>query len=68
MDVHSAVARCSQVVAYDGEPRNEGTCWRIYGRDTDGDRTIAIGIEAFEGRRSQQWITLCTAFVDEDKS
>lgn len=68
MDIHSAAGRCSRVVEYDGTPRNGGTCWRIYGRDADGNRTIGIGIEAYQDRRSQRWITLCTAMVEKDKS
>ena len=55
-DVHAAIGRAARVERYAGTPRRRGTCWRVFGPDADGERTIAVGVEAFLDRRRRRVI------------
>jgi hypothetical protein len=67
LDLHVAVSRCSIVESYSGMPRNGGTSWRLWGRDADGERTIAVGVEAFVAGDAEH-VMLCTVFVKGEKT
>ena len=59
LDALHVLGRAPHVDAHPDPPRHGGTCWRVIGRDVDGERTIAVGVEAFRddlGRR----LMLCT--------
>ena len=61
LDVHTAIDRSVRAEAYrDGKPENGGTCWRVFGPDVDGERTLAIGVEVYSAPNRTAWITLCT--------
>ena len=63
-DVHNAIDRSHKAVPYlNGTPRNGGTCWRIWGPDCDGDRTIGVGIEIYTASGGY-WFTLCTVIEE----
>ena len=58
LDTLHVLRRAPLVEPHPDPPLHDGTCWRVLGRDLDGDRTIGVGVEAFtdEGRR----LILCT--------
>jgi hypothetical protein len=65
-DVHTAIDRSVRAEAYqDGTPMNGGTCWRVFGPDVDGDRTLGIGVEVYSAPNRSVWITLCTVIEAE---
>jgi len=65
LDVHAVFIRCKAVEPYPaGACANGGTTWRVIGPDADGDRFIAIGIEAYV-KGGTKWVTLCTVFEVE---
>jgi hypothetical protein len=65
-DVHTAIDRSSRAEAYqDGTPMNGGTCWRVFGPDADGERTLGIGVEVYSAPNRTVWITLCTVIEVE---
>lgn len=60
-DVYAVFSRCRRVEPYAGMPQNGGTCWRFFGLNVDGDKEIAVGIEAFEDADGEKRVMLCTA-------
>lgn len=50
-DVLHAVEHATRVRSYDQEPEHGGTTWRIVGRNVDGNRSVAIGVECFLDRK-----------------
>jgi hypothetical protein len=59
-DVHHILQKGRRIEPYPGMPKNGGSCWRISGFNTDGDRQISIGIEAFCDQENNERIILCT--------
>lgn len=59
-DVFAAVAHARSAEPYPSMPQHGGTCWRIHGRDADGDRVLGIGVEAFDDEEGQPSVVLCT--------
>lgn len=60
-DVHTAIDRSERAEEYrDGTPMNGGSCWRVFGPDADGTRTLGIGVEVYRAPNRSAWITLCT--------
>ena len=56
VDAHHIIWHSKRVEPYSaGIPRNEGTCWRVWGRTPDGDRDVAVGIEAMKTRQTETW-------------
>lgn len=47
-------------------PQNGGTCWRFFGLNVDGDKEIAVGIEAFENADGEKRVMLCTALPPKE--
>lgn len=66
-DVHYVLSKCRRIEPYPGMSRNGGTCWRITGFNTDGDREISIGIEAFVDQENNQRIILCTVMEQSER-
>jgi hypothetical protein len=65
-DVHTAIDRSVRAEAYqEGVPMNGGTCWRVFGPDVDGERTLGIGVEVYSAPSRSVWITLCTVIEVE---
>jgi hypothetical protein len=61
-DVFSAVDAASTCVVFEqGTPQNGGTCWRVIGKNIDGDQEVAVGVEAFLDHKRRRCI-LCTVF------
>jgi hypothetical protein len=59
-DVRSAIENPTEIRPYEsGSAVNGGTCWRITGKNIDGDRDVAVGIEAFEHKHKRR-VCLCT--------
>jgi hypothetical protein len=64
-DVHTAIDKSHQAEPYDGEPRSDGTCWRIIGPDCDDERDIGVGVEIYANVDRTVWMTLCTVIIME---
>ena len=61
-DVFNAIETATACVAYgQGTPQNGGTCWRVTGKNIDGDQDVAVGVEAFLDKKRRRCI-LCTVF------
>ena len=61
-DVFNAVEGAATCLKYEqGTPQNGGTCWRVTGKNVDGDQDVAVGVEAFLDRKRRRCI-LCTVF------
>jgi hypothetical protein len=61
-DVFQAVENATVCVVYErGVPEHGGTCWRLIGRNVDGDEDVAVGVEAFLDKKRRRCI-LCTVF------
>ncbi len=65
-DVDAVIGRSRRVEPYAAMPQNGGTCWRFFGRNVDGDKEIAVGIEAFEGAEGEERLMLCTVLPPKD--
>lgn len=65
LDIHNAIDRSIRAEVYVGGdgPQNNGTAWRVFGPDADGDRELGIGIEAWRAANRSCWITLCTVMI-----
>jgi hypothetical protein len=59
-DAKRAIKSATSCVPYDGQPENDGTCWRITGPDFEGTET-SVGVEAFLDHLGKRAI-LCTVF------
>lgn len=59
LDALHLLHRTPRVEAHPDPPRHGGTCWRVIGRHVDGERTIAVGVEAFHDERGHR-LMLCT--------
>lgn len=60
-DFHHVIAKAQRCASYpDGTPRAEGTCWRLWGPDTEGEETT-VGFEAFQDHLGRR-ILLLTVF------
>jgi hypothetical protein len=66
LDIYAACEHCSRVESYSGNPRNGGTSWRVFGPDSERERIIGIGVEAFLDPRSQRFVMLCTVLIEQD--
>ena len=59
-DIRSAIDNPDETRPYEhGNAVNGGTCWRITGKNVDGDRSVAVGIETFAHKHKRR-ICLCT--------
>jgi hypothetical protein len=65
-DVDAVFSRPRRVEQYVTMPKNDGTCWRFFGVNVDGDQEIAIGIEAFEDGDGQKKVILCTVLPPKE--
>ena len=62
-DVFNAVENAASCTTYaQGVPQNGGTCWRVSGTNIDGDRDVAVGVEAFLDKKRRRCV-LCTVFL-----
>ena len=59
-DVHAAIQRCRSVEPHTDPPKRGGTCWRFWGRNVDGDREFAVGLETYVENGVAKVILLCT--------
>jgi hypothetical protein len=61
LEVKYATARATGCSPYpDGEPTQDGTCWRVTGKTMAGNE-LCIGFEAFEDEAGEQ-VVICTVF------
>ena len=47
LDVIHTLHSPSAVRPHPDPPRHGGTCWRLEGREVDGTRRLAVGVEAY---------------------
>ena len=69
LDVLNAITKTTQVVSYPkGKARNGGTQWRVLGPDTDGNRTIVVGVETFldHKKRRMMLVTVFDSDAEEE--
>lgn len=66
-DLLHAIAHPRAVESYPGMPMNGGTCWRLFGRDMDGEQEVAVGFEAYVNKQGR-WAVLCTIFPAKERS
>jgi hypothetical protein len=57
-DVLHAVEQATRARRYDQEPQHGGTCWRIIGRNVDGNRSVAVGVECFLDRKRRRVVLI----------
>lgn len=60
-DLLHALERPRTVEAYPGMPEHGGSCWRVFGRDLEGDQEVGVGVEAYLDEQGR-WAVLCTIF------
>ena len=61
-DVRHAIENPNSIERYErGDTVNGGTAWRVLGKDVDEDRSVAVGIEAYDHKRRRR-VCLCIAF------
>lgn len=65
LDVYNAVEFAADIESYNGEPRNGGTCWRVFGPTLDDDDDlVCVGIEAYLDRKARRRrVVLVTVFM-----
>lgn len=67
LDVSMVFGHCRSVEPYGSMPRNDGTCWRVFGSNVDGTMEIGVGFEAFIGENAEKRIVLCTVLRPREK-
>ncbi len=58
-DVKNIIKRPTSVEPYPMQSQNGGSCWRVFGRDLDRERLLAVGIDAYMSEDGKAAI-LCT--------
>lgn len=67
LDIHAACERCSRVEAYPDETAyGDGTSWRLFGPDSEHERTLGVGFRAFLDPLSREMVLLCTVLIVKD--
>lgn len=67
-DVFRAVENATSIKPYEkGNLVHGGTGWRVFGPDVDGERRVAVGVEAF-GEKQRRRVCLCTVFNPDEES
>jgi len=65
-DVFKAIASPTGIEPYaKGICAHGGTGWRVFGLDVDGERRLAVGVEAFLDKHKRR--VLCCTVIDLEK-
>ena len=66
-DIRWLLVKCHGVEPYAGMPQSGGTCWRISGKNVDGDRRLSVGIEVYRDENDEEQVTICTVIADAEE-
>jgi hypothetical protein len=64
-DVLHAVGTATEIQEYHRQPDNDGTCWRVFGNDIEGEKRLGVGVEAFLDATGKE-VMLCTVLPPEE--